>query len=155
MPSSGNQCCGSVFASMGIRIQPFIFQWGYGSRLFRHKKLNFYMGWKGWKSGLFLNFGQFPCSWFRIWIQESQVKTDPCGSRSTTLPVVTVWYLQSSLRNIYKVEIKFIARLSVLRIRIRDPVPFWPLDPGSQTHTFESLVTVFWVKSFIFLWKLA
>ncbi len=42
---------------------------------------------------------------------------------------------------------------------IRDPVPFWPLDPGSgigffripdlgsQTHIFESLVTIFWVKN--------
>jgi hypothetical protein len=27
---------------------------------------------------------------------------------------------------------------------------FFP-DPGSQTHTFESLVTVFWVKSSIIL----
>ncbi len=28
-------------------------------------------------------------------------------------------------------------------------------DPGSQTHTFESLVTIFWAKSSIILWKLA
>ncbi len=47
----------------------------------------------------------------------------------------------------------------MLRLRIRDPVPFWPLDPGSgivffrisdpgsQTHIFESLITFFWVKS--------
>jgi hypothetical protein len=55
--------------------------------------------------------------------------------------------------------------LSVLRIRIRDPVPFLPLDPGSgtgffrsripdpgaQTHIFKSLVTTFWVKSSIIL----
>ncbi len=46
---------------------------------------------------------------------------------------------------------------AVLRIRIRDPVPFWPLDPGSgmglfrisdsgsQTHIFEILATTFWV----------
>jgi hypothetical protein len=48
----------------------------------------------------------------------------------------------------------------VLRIRTRDPVPFWPLDPGSgigffrawildlgsQTHIFEKLVTVFYIK---------
>ncbi len=70
---------------------------------------------------------------------------------------------------------------AVLRIRIRDPVPFWPLnprsgmvffripdpgsripdlgsrisDPGSQTHIFESLVTIFGVKSCIVLRKLA
>ncbi len=43
----------------------------------------------------------------------------------------------------------------VLRIRIRAPVPFWPLDPKTQTHIFESLVIIFWVKSSIFLWKLA
>jgi hypothetical protein len=28
-------------------------------------------------------------------------------------------------------------------------------DPGSQTHIFESLVTIFWVKSSIILRKLA
>ncbi len=56
---------------------------------------------------------------------------------------------------------------SVLRIRIRDPgsdaflTPgpgirnrFFP-DPGSQTHIFESLVTIFWVISSIILGKLA
>ncbi len=43
-------------------------------------------------------------------------------------------------------------------LRIRDPVPFWPLDPGSgigffrilytesQAHIFESLVTIYWVN---------
>jgi hypothetical protein len=52
---------------------------------------------------------------------------------------------------------------AVLRIRIRDPVPFLPMDPGSgirngffpdprsQTHMFESLVTIFGVKSSIIL----
>ncbi len=59
---------------------------------------------------------------------------------------------------------------TVLRIRIRDPVPFWPLDPGSglvfsgswisdlgpgsQTHIFDSLVTIFWVKSYILYSKI-
>ncbi len=57
---------------------------------------------------------------------------------------------------------------------IRDLVPFWPLDPGSairnrffpdlgsripdprsQTHIFDGIVTIFWVKSSIILWKLA
>ncbi len=49
---------------------------------------------------------------------------------------------------------------AVLRIRIRDPVTFWPLDPGSgigffrisdpgsQTHIFDSLVTIFLGKKF-------
>jgi hypothetical protein len=31
----------------------------------------------------------------------------------------------------------------------------WIRDLGSQTHTFESLVTIFWVKSSRILWKLA
>ncbi len=56
---------------------------------------------------------------------------------------------------------------AVLRIRTRDPVSLWPLDPGSgmglfrisdpgsQTHIFESLVTTFWVKSSIILLNLA
>jgi hypothetical protein len=50
----------------------------------------------------------------------------------------------------------------VLRIQIRDPVPFWPLDPGSgmgkkqdpdpesgmniPDHISESLETIFWFK---------
>jgi len=52
-------------------------------------------------------------------------------------------------------------------LRIRDPVPFWPLDPGSgigffhipypgsQIHIFESLLTIFWLKSSIILWTWA
>ncbi len=51
--------------------------------------------------------------------------------------------------------------------RIRDPVPFWPLDPGSgmgffripdlgsQDHILQSFLTIFLVKSSIILWKLA
>ncbi len=27
-------------------------------------------------------------------------------------------------------------------------------DPGSQTHIFQSIVTIFWVKTLILLWKL-
>jgi hypothetical protein len=42
-------------------------------------------------------------------IQESPVKTDPCESGSTTLPVITV--LQPSGRNISKAEITIFARL--------------------------------------------
>jgi hypothetical protein len=55
----------------------------------------------------------------------------------------------------------------VLRIRIRDPGSgAWPLDPGSgigffripdlgsQTHIFESLMTIFWVESSLILCKL-
>ncbi len=43
---------------------------------------------------------------------------------------------------------------------IRDPVFFLPLDPGipdlgSQTHFSEGLVTFFWVKSTIILCQLA
>jgi hypothetical protein len=45
---------------------------------------------KSWKSGLFVNFGQFPCSWIRIQIRIAN--TDPdrrepnqCGPGSETL----------------------------------------------------------------------
>ncbi len=47
-----------------------------------------------------------------------------------------------------------------LRIQIRDPVPFWPLDPGSgmgkksgsgSGMTTDSLETIFWVK-YLILW---
>ncbi len=49
----------------------------------------------------------------------------------------------------------------VLRTWIRDPVPFfepwigffWILDP--KTHSFESLLTIFWLESSIILCKLA
>jgi hypothetical protein len=73
------------FGSMRIRIRIPI-------RLCRHKKLDFHTKiyfmlvvfhktylhdtkaiLKGWKSGLFVNFGQFPCSWIRICIPT----TDP------------------------------------------------------------------------------
>jgi hypothetical protein len=42
---------------------------------------------KGRKQVLFVNFGQFPCSWIRIRIpdtriQDSQINADPCGSGS-------------------------------------------------------------------------
>ncbi len=49
-------------------------------------------------------------------------------------------------------------------LRIRDPEPFSPRsgirdrffpDPGSRTHIFGSLVTIFWIKSSIIIWKLA
>ncbi len=35
---------------------------------------------------------------------------------------------------------------AVLRIRIRDPVPFWPLDVGSGMGKNQSLETIFLVK---------
>ncbi len=46
---------------------------------------------------------------------------------------------------------------SVLRIRIRDPVPFWPLDPVSQIQNpyFWELSDNFLGKSSLILWKLA
>ncbi len=46
---------------------------------------------KGWKSGLFVNFGQFPCSWIRI----SNKDPDPLQYRygSTTM-ATTVLYWQ-------------------------------------------------------------
>jgi hypothetical protein len=37
---------------------------------------------------------------------------------------------------------------SVLWIRVRDPVSVAFLTPGSQIHSFGSLVTIFWGKKF-------
>jgi hypothetical protein len=72
--------------------------------LWRHKKLDFdmknmlyetyhtYVGKKnlvtGWKSGLFVNFGKFSCSWIRIQILNMDPdpgETNQCGSGSETL----------------------------------------------------------------------
>ncbi len=56
---------------------------------------------KVWKSGLFVCFGRFPCSWIRICIPITDPDTDTrepyqCGSGSRTLlrtvPVVTLTY---------------------------------------------------------------
>ncbi len=52
------------------------------------------------------------------------------------------------------------SRIPDLGSRISDPGPrILDLgsrisDPGSRAHIFESLVTIFWVKSSIILWKL-
>ncbi len=45
----------------------------------------------------------------------------------------------------------FVLRLETLPYSVADL--FWPLDPdlGSQNHIFEKAVTIFWVKSSIFL----
>jgi hypothetical protein len=80
------------------------------------------------------------------------------------------WGLTKTKENLFKkltLCIRTGSKKSVLQIRSRDPVPFWPLDPGSgigffrisdpesQTHIYESVVTIFWVKSSIpvILWK--
>ncbi len=76
----------------------------------------------------------------------------PAGS--STLPPATV----AAGRPTGLLLLIFPSFLSVLRIRIRDPVPFWPLDPGSGMgkksrlgsgkHMLdnipESLETTFW-----------
>jgi hypothetical protein len=82
-------------------------------------------------------------------LQDVDWKMDPASgeyhTKSKTLP--EIFYLDP-----------------VLRIRIRDPVPLTPgswirnrffPDPGSQTHIFESLMTIFRIESFIILCKLA
>jgi hypothetical protein len=79
---------------------------------------------------------------------------------------VTV-YLRRSLFELHAQSIRSQwehASLPVLRIRIRDPVPFWPLNPGpgmgknqdlypgsasgmsNPDHFSESAETIFWVK---------
>jgi hypothetical protein len=66
-----------------------------------------------------------------------------------------------------KLILCFVSSNAVLQIRMRDPVPFrsrdqeyvfsgsWISNPRSQTHVFESLVTIYRVKCSIILWKWA
>jgi hypothetical protein len=79
------------------------------------------------------------------------MNADPCGSESTTL-LYTKPVLRIRIRDLVPFR---------LWIRIRDPVPFLPLGgdtgsgmrffpdhgsryPGSQTNIFERLVKSFW-----------
>ncbi len=92
----------------------------------------------GTKSGLFLHFGRFPRSCIRIRIPN----TDPDHPGEPNQCI------------------------AVLRIRIRDQVPFWPLDPGSGIGFFRipdpgSRIPYFWglgdnflVKNFNNSWKI-
>ncbi len=91
---SSVQCCRSALVSLRIRIMR-IRIWILG--ILCRKKLNFYMKnilrrYKSFlkvrKSGLFGNFGRFPCSWIQIRIRIRIPNTDPdpgqklnqCGS---------------------------------------------------------------------------
>jgi hypothetical protein len=70
------------------------------------------------------------------------------------------------LLEVYVDLLKVVYVYPVLRIRIREPVPFWPLDPGSGIGYFLDLWSRipnphfwelndnFWVKNSIILWKL-
>ncbi len=76
--------------------------------------------------------------------------------------------LNPEFRNIKKSENSSATLKSVLRIQIRNPVPFWPLDPkawmgknqisGSgmniPDHISESLETNFWVKILEFFMRI-
>jgi hypothetical protein len=56
----------------------------YGTKGHKHTYVDTKGFLKGWKSGLLVNFCQFPCAFpKRIRIQESQINADSCGSGST------------------------------------------------------------------------
>jgi hypothetical protein len=49
---------------------------------------------KGRKSGFFVNFGEFPCSWIRIWIRIPNADRDPDpGEQVKMLFFVIIIYL--------------------------------------------------------------
>jgi hypothetical protein len=60
------------------------------------------------KSGIFVNFGQFPCSWIRIRIpntvqigiriQESQIEAEPGGSGSIIIKIGILTFSRAVLR---------------------------------------------------------
>ncbi len=81
--------------------------------------------------------------------------------------ILCVFFITFHLWRLTKMYLKKVKRIlkAVLRIQIRDPMPFWPLDPGSGIRNgfFPDPGTIFWrafwqiflVKSSIILWKLA
>jgi hypothetical protein len=89
-PDTEHQCYGSALVSMRIWIQVATPMWIHGDpdpdpgQTVKSQKV------EKQKQGLFVNFGQFPCSWIRsgiafpirirTWIQDSQINADPCGS---------------------------------------------------------------------------
>ncbi len=83
-------------------------------------------------------------------------------------PVLKIWEIGNDPRKLFELNFLnyrlllyfFLTGIPVLRIRIRDPVPFWPLHPGSgmvknqdpgsemniSDHISESLETIFVLK---------
>ncbi len=91
-------------------------------------------------------YGSFTPSWIRI--RPTKINAGPCGSVSEILPATkkteysskqlteTLFYpIKWKSQNIKILWLK--GAQAVLRIRIRDPVPFWPLDPGSGIGFFR------------------
>ncbi len=117
-------------------------------------------------SGMFIpnprsGSGFFPHLWFRIRIPNPGVKKAPYPG-SATLTVTMFHACSSAIKTLFgwssccNTTVSYLVTYSqCCGSGIRDPVPFWPLDPdaffpdtGSQTHIFESLVTHFWGKKF-------
>jgi hypothetical protein len=98
---------------------------------------------RAWRAGRTAACPTSPIRW--SWSEQRwhTKKTINCGLR----------YTGTKLALVYKNASLFISATSARirsyensELRIPDPVPFWPLDPGSQTHTFESLITIFGLK---------
>ncbi len=95
--------------------------------------------------------GSFLPSWIRIRIPntdpdpdpQTQLNTDPiriripdpdpqhCTELSSSKGIPSVPNWESNQDHKHKLQANLQRKISVLRIRIRDTVPFWPLDPGS------------------------
>ncbi len=93
-------------------------------------------------------------------------------TKLVSLSTLSPWCMYCTLYSIYCLHACALSYVhvcmsdAVLRIRNRDTVPFWPLDPGWANnqdadpgtgtniphHISESLLTIFWVKSTSILW---
>ncbi len=74
------------------------------------------------------------------------------GTRLTSEVWFIPWITNSQLEQKWELQIYYV----VLRIRIRDPVPFWPIDTGSGMGDpdpgWTSRFIIFWVKNIWILW---
>ncbi len=100
----------------------------------------------------------FDLIWFAISSITYKVVVYAPAERADTLLLFLLFPYMYCARTVLKIAFRLSSvAQTVWRIRIRDPLPFWPRDPGwvkksgsgsgmnNPDHT-ESLETVFWVK---------
>ncbi len=90
------------------------------------------------------------------WVRYVPVPYPTCGSANTkSFLVFFTFYLVFSSGNTCIINTQFIYQCCESGSGIRCLFYPWIRDPGSLSHIFESLVTNFWVKRSIILYKLA